>query len=178
MSTLKVPVSLGDHTRGDPSARVTMVEYGDYECPYCGLVHPVVEALRKAFPGDIRFVFRHFPLTQVHRNAEVAAEAAEFAGAHQRFWEMHDAIYENQDRLGLPLLLTLAAALSLSDAELQDDLAEGVYRQKVRSDFAGGVRSGVNGTPTFFINGLRHDGSYDFSVLAEAIANAPLRPAV
>jgi protein-disulfide isomerase len=169
MGTLRVPVTQHDHVRGPANAPVTLVEYGDYECPHCGLAHPIVNAVRKHFARQLRFVFRHFPLSQIHPNAETAAESAEFAGAHGRFWEMHDGIYENQDRLGLPLLFALVRTLGLSELELQSALASGEYEPKVRADFLGGVRSGVNGTPSFFINGERHDGSYAFDDLVAAI---------
>jgi protein-disulfide isomerase len=169
MSTLRVPVTQHDHIIGPATAAVTLVEYGDYECPHCGLAHPIVKLVREHFDRQLRFVFRHFPLSQVHPNAEPAAEAAEFAGAHGKFWEMHDAIYENQDRLGLPLLFALAGALGLSETDLRSALVNGDYEPKVRADFLGGVRSGVNGTPAFFINGVRHDGSYAFEDLTAAI---------
>jgi protein-disulfide isomerase len=169
MGTLKVPVTQHDHVRGPANAPMTLVEYGDYECPHCGLAHPIVNAVQKHFGKKLRFVFRHFPLSQVHPNAEPAAESAEFAGAHDRFWEMHDGIYENQEQLGLPLFFALAEALGLSEAALRDALVTGVYAPKVRADFLGGVRSGVNGTPSFFINGRRHDGSYAFGDLAAAV---------
>jgi len=169
MGTLRVPVTQHDHVRGPANAPVTLVEYGDYECPHCGLAHPIVNAVREHFIRQLRFVFRHFPLSQIHPNAETAAESAEFAGAHGRFWEMHDGIYENQDRLGLPLLFALVRTLGLSELELQSALASGEYEPKVRADFLGGVRSGVNGTPSFFINGERHDGSYAFDDLVAAI---------
>ena len=118
MATLKVPVTQRDHIRGPANAPVTLVEYGDYECPYCGLAHPIVNAVQAHFPQQLRFVFRHFPLNQAHPNAEAAAETAEFAAAHGQFWEMHDAIYDNQDQLGLPLLFALAGALGLPEADL------------------------------------------------------------
>jgi protein-disulfide isomerase len=146
------------------------VEYGDYECPHCAAAHPVTQRLCAQLPTELRFVFRHFPLSQVHPNAEGAAESAEYAGAHGRFWEMHDSIYANQDRLGLPLLFALCGALGLSESGLRDALVTGQFTPKVRNDFLGGVRSGVNGTPTFFINGRRHDGSYAFEDLLDGIA--------
>jgi protein-disulfide isomerase len=148
---------------------VTLVEYGDYECPHCGAAHVVINLLLEQFDSKLRFVFRHFPLTQVHPNAEPAAESAEFAGAHGLFWEMHDGIYENQDRLGPPLLFALVQALGLSDAELRDALINETYAPKIKSDFLGGVRSGVNGTPSLFINGHKHEGSYAFEDLVLAI---------
>jgi len=169
MGTLRVPVTQHDHIRGPANAPVIVIEYGDYECPHCGLAHPIVNAVREHFARQLRFVFRHFPLIQVHPNAETAAESAEFADARGRFWEMHDGIYENQDRLGLPLLFALARKLGLSELELQSALASREYEPKVRADFLGGVRSGVNGTPSFFINGERHDGSYAFDDLVAAI---------
>src|SRR5580704_3514907 len=108
MSTLKVSVGPSDHIQGDPNAACTLVEYGDYECPHCGRAYPIVKRVQKHFGKRLAFVFRNFPLSEMHPNAEGAAEAAEFAGAHERFWQMHDALFENQDALGIPLLLELA----------------------------------------------------------------------
>jgi protein-disulfide isomerase len=169
MSTLRVPITQHDHILGPANAPVTLVEYGDYECPHCGAAHPIVKLVRKHFGKRLRFAFRHFPLSQVHPYAESAAESAEFAGAHGLFWEMHDGIYENQDRIELPLFFALARGLGLSEVDLRTALVDGVYQPKVHNDFIGGVRSGVNGTPTFFINGVRHDGTYAFDDLAAAI---------
>ena len=169
MSTLKVPLTPHDHVLGSPTAPVSMVEYGDYECPHCAAAHPIVNLVLEHFGDDICFTFRHFPLSQIHPNAEAAAESAEFCGAAGKFWEMHDGIYENQDQLGLPLLFALANALGLSEAALREALVNGTYEPKVKSDFIGGVRSGVNGTPAFFINGRRHDGSYAYSDLVSAV---------
>jgi len=179
MATLRVPVTLHDHVEGPLNAAVTLVEYGDYECPHCGLAHPIVNLIRRHFVSRLSFVFRHFPLSQAHPNADAAAQTAEFAGAHDRFWQMHEGLYENQNRLGLPLFFALAGVLDLSEAELRTALIDRTYEPKVRADFLGGVRSGVNGTPTFFINGIRHDGSYAFEDLGGAIeatlrAHAPL----
>lgn len=175
MSQLKVPVSNNDHVDGPVAAPVTLIEYGDYECPFCGLAHPTVKAVRNHYTNDLRFVFRHFPLTQVHPHAEPAAETAEFAGDRSRFWEMHDALYEAQRWLSMPLLFNLTSSLGLSEIELRDALAQERYRPKVRNDFIGGVRSGVNGTPTFFVNGIRHNGPFDFENLAAAIDAALVR---
>jgi len=113
MSVLKVPVTKNDHILGDDDAPVTLLEYGDYECPHCGAAHPIVKALLLQFGDQVRYVYRHFPLTQVHPNAEAAAETAEFAGAHDRFWQMHDLIFENQNRLGMTFFLAAAGALDL-----------------------------------------------------------------
>jgi protein-disulfide isomerase len=173
MSVLQVPVSADDHIQGDVNAPVTLVEYGDYECPACGAAFPIVKAVQKHFGGKLRLVFRNFPLTRLHPEAENAAETAEFAGANGHFWEMHDALYENQESLGMPLYLALAEAMNLPKAALSEALETRAFRPKVRSDFMGGLKSGVNGTPTFFINGKRHDGSFEFDALAAAV-NAEL----
>ena len=176
MSVLKAPVTPRDHILGPVHAPVTLVEYGDYECPHCGAAHPIVKLVLEHFGKNVRFIFRHFPLSQVHPSAQAAAESAEFAGAQGMFWDMHDGIYENQDRLGLPLLFALASAFGLSEASLREAIVNETYAEKVRSDFLGGVRSGVNGTPSFFINGRRHDGTYAFNDLAAAVeANLHLK---
>jgi protein-disulfide isomerase len=169
MATLKTPINKSDHIRGPMTAPITLVEYGDYQCPHCGMAHPIVNQVLDHFRGSLRFVFRHFPLTEIHPLAGIAAESAEFAGAANRFWEMHDALFENQSILSVPTIFMIAEKLGLPEIELRDALETGRYRNKVRSDFMSGVRSGVNGTPTFFINGVRHDGPYDFASLASAI---------
>ena len=158
MATLQNPVGSADHIQGNRDAPVTLVEYGDYECPVCGAAYPIVKAVQKHFGGKLRLVFRNFPLTRLHPEAENAAETAEFAGALGHFWEMHDALYENQDGLGLPLYLALAEAMNLPKAELSEALETRAFGPKVRSDFMGGLKSGVNGTPTFFVNGKRFGG--------------------
>ena len=168
MSTLQVPVA--PDPPSDPHAPVTLVEYGDYQCPACGAAFPIVKAVQTHFGKELRFVFRNFPLTQIHPEAESAAETAEFAGAHGHFWDVHDALYENQEELGLPLYLDLAEALNLPQKALREALETRAFRAKVRSDFMGGLKSSVNGTPTFFINGKRHDEASDFDSLAGAIA--------
>jgi protein-disulfide isomerase len=157
---------------GDGSGAVTLVEYGDYECPHCGAAQVVVHRIVQQFGDRLLFAFRHFPLTEIHPHAGPAAEAAEFADAHGRFWDMHNAIYANQPRLSVPLLFTLANALKLSQSELQGALATHRYAQRVQSDFLGGVRSGVNGTPTFFINGQRFDGAYTSPDFVSAIVRS------
>lgn len=169
MSDLKIPVTSNDHVQGDPKAPVTLVEYGDYQCPYCGAAHVVVKLLQQHYGKDLRFVFRNFPLTQIHPEAAPAAETAEFAGAHGQYWEAHDALYENQPALGLPLYETIVKELGLSAAELRQALADHSYLPKIKADFDGGVQSGVMGTPTFFINGDIYQGSSDLGSMAAAI---------
>jgi protein-disulfide isomerase len=172
MSKLSIPVNADDHVQGNPAAECSLVEYGDYECPHCGAAYPIVKKLQKHFGKRLSFVFRNFPLAQTHPWAEPAAEVAEFAGANGRFWEMHDLLFENQGSLGNALFLELADKLDLSISQLQAALANGTYRARVRADFASGARSGVNGTPTFFINGRRHNGPADFNSLSAAIDEA------
>jgi protein-disulfide isomerase len=157
MALLKIPVTALDHVIGDDNAQVTVVEYGDYECPFCAAAQPVVKQILARHGRNLRIAFRHFPLVEMHPHAEAAAETAEFAGSHGLFWPMHDAIFANQHRLNIPLLIALTASLKLSPIALRDALANGWFAPKVRADFAGGVRSGVNGTPTFFVNGVRFD---------------------
>jgi protein-disulfide isomerase len=169
MATLKIPVTSSDHIQGEAHAPITLLEYGDYECPHCGLAHPIVKRVLLYFGERLRFVFRNFPLKEIHPNAEAAAETAEYAAAKERFWEMHDGIFENQGAIGLPLFFELAERLDLSVPDLRTALANQEYVPRVREDFRGGVRSGVNGTPTFFINGRRHDGPTEFEDLVEAI---------
>jgi protein-disulfide isomerase len=175
MSQLKIPMGPEDHIQGDDNAEYTLVEYGDYECSHCGRAYPVVKLLQRHFGKHLRFVFRNFPLTQLHPHAESAAESAEFAGSKGKFWEMHDLLYENQTQLGTALYEELAEQLSLSAPQLREALSAREFLPRVRADFTGGVRSGVNGTPTFFINGLRHDGPWDFEDLRTAIEETPVR---
>ena len=172
MSKLKAPVTSEDHIQGPEEADVTLLEYGDYECPHCGRAYPIVKRIQKHFGKRLRFVFRNFPLGEIHPHAEAAAESAEFAGAQGKFWEMHDLLFENQERLGEPLFSELAKRLKLPPEPLRQALENEKYRDRVRADFSSGVRSGVNGTPTFFINAHRHDGPFDFEDLVLAIEDA------
>jgi protein-disulfide isomerase len=172
MSVLTPPVSPDDHRAGSEDAPVTLVEFGDYECPHCGAAHPVVQEIRRILGPNLRFVFRNFPLRQVHPHAESAAEAAEAAGAQDDFWGMHDLLFENQDALEDSDLLRYAAALNLDVERFATELAAGLYADRVRRDFRSGVKSGVNGTPTFFINGVRHDASWDLPTLLAAVKAA------
>jgi protein-disulfide isomerase len=172
MTTLRVPVDDADHAQGSADAPVTLVEYGDYECPHCGAAYPVVQQLQQRFGDDLRFVFRNFPLGELHPNAVSAAMAAEFGAAHDRFWEFHDALFESQTRLGLDLYAAIVAKLGLDVAQLRAALEADEYLESVRADFNGGVRSGVNGTPTFFVNGARYEGSPDVETMAETLDRA------
>ena len=169
---LTVPVSERDHVLGPPTAPVTVVEYGDYECPYCGAAHAVVHELRRTIGDEFRFAFRHFPLSQIHHHALEAALAAEAAGAQGRFWEMHDLLFANQANLDGQAFLLFARELGLDVPRFVQDLQEQTYASRIREDFMSGVRSGVNGTPTFFINGIRHNDGWDLQSLLEAIEEA------
>ena len=157
---LTPPVSARDHAAGPDDAPVTLVEYGDYECPYCGMAHPIVKRAQRELGNQLRFVFRNFPLAESHPHARLAAQAAEAAAAQGRFWEMHDMLFEHQDALEAEDLVSYAKSLGLDTAQFTRDLEAGTYAKRVRDDFRNGVRSGVNGTPTFFINGNRYDGSW------------------
>jgi protein-disulfide isomerase len=154
------PVSDRDHATGDPHAPVTLVEYGDYECPHCGHAHPIVKSIQRRLGKKLRFVFRNFPLAEAHPHSRHAAEAAEAAADQGKFWEMHDALFENQDRLEDAELVALARSLRLDADRVASALADGTYTARVREDFRAGIRSGVNGTPTFFVNGERYDGPW------------------
>ncbi len=163
---LKNAISDRDHVQGSEDATVTLVEYGDYQCPDCVRAHPIVKQLQAQFGASLRFAFRNFPLAQIHQFAEAAAEATEFAADHGRFWEMHDAIFERQSPLSSELLLSLAKNNGLDADAMADALNRHTFLDRVKQEFMGGVRSGVNGTPTFFINGKRHDEGADFEILA------------
>ncbi|MEA2511940.1 MAG: hypothetical protein QOJ59_1427 [Thermomicrobiales bacterium] len=171
-ATLTPPVTTDDHILGPATAAVTLAEYGDYECPYCGMAHPIVKEVMRRMGDELRFVFRHFPLTQIHPHAERAAEAAEAAGAQGKFWEMHDTLFEHQDALGDVHLVGYAEMLGLDVDRFVVDLANGRYAGRVREDFRSGIWSGVNGTPTFFINGRRHDEPWDLATLLAAVERA------
>jgi protein-disulfide isomerase len=168
-ATLTPPVSERDHAEGLADAPLTLVEYGDYQCPYCGMAYPGVKKLQKTLGKKLRFVFRNFPLTQAHPYARIAAEAAEAAALLGKFWPMHDMIYENQDDLSPESLAAWALRLGLSDEKLQEAIQRPEIAKRIKDDRQSGIRSGVNGTPTFFINGTRHDGSPDYDTLLAAL---------
>ena len=172
-ATLTLPVTEDrDHVQGAPDAVVTLLEYGDYECPYCGAAYPIVKDVQAAMGDELRFVFRNFPITTAHPHAAQAAEAAEAAAAQERFWPMHDLLYENQQRLEGEHLFAYADGLGLDTERFKRELEEHVHAERVHEDFMSGVRSGVNGTPGFFIDGVRYDDSYDFDTLLGALRQA------
>jgi Na+/H+ antiporter NhaA len=165
-----------DHIRGSDDALVTLLEYGDYECPYCGQAERVIRELIQSFGGhDVRYVWRHLPLNDVHTYAQMAAEAAEAAAAQGRFWEMHDRLLDNQDKLRFSDLIEHARALGLDTDRFEDELRRRLYAPRIAEDVASADESGVAGTPTFFINGRRHYGAYDLPTLTDAVKAAALR---
>jgi protein-disulfide isomerase len=176
MSKLNPPVTKIDHIQGETDAQITLVEYGDFQCPYCGAAYPIIKEIQQAFGKKLRLVFRHFPLSNVHEFAMPAAIASEAAENQHQFWEMHDLIYEQQEKLSRMGIIEFAMKLRLNIQEFKKDLQDPTLQQKVESDFESGVRSGVNGTPSFFINGTKYNGSYDYSSLSKAISEH-LQPA-
>lgn len=171
-ATLTLPVSARDHAEGPESAPLTLVEYGDYQCPFCGAVFPVVKKLQKRLDRNLRFVFRNFPLTQAHPCAEVAAEAAEAAGLLGKFWPMHDVIYQNQASLTPESLVVWARRLGLADKDLAATFGRPEIGLRIKEDRLSGLRSGVNGTPTFYLNGARYDGPASYDALLETLESA------
>jgi len=173
-ATLTVPVSKRDHIQGPASAAVTLVEYADYQCPFCGNVHPVIKQLQKHFGNRLRFVFRNFPQARIHAYAQRAAEAAEAAGGQGKFWEMHDYLFEHTEALDAENFARAAVALGLDRVKFNRDVAERAYAKRVQQDIQSGMDSGVGGTPTIFINGMRNDGDDDFETLKTNIEEAIL----
>ncbi|MEY2603705.1 MAG: hypothetical protein QOH31_1486 [Verrucomicrobiota bacterium] len=169
---LTLPTANRDHIQGPLDAPVMLLEYGDYECPYCGQVYPIIKEIQKRLGDNLCFAFRNFPLTNMHPHAEHAAEAAEAAGAQGKFWAMHDVLFENQDALDDENLVQYAIALRLDARRLIAEVEAGAYAPRLREDFMSGVRAGVNGTPTFFINGERYDGAPGLLELLAALTPA------
>jgi protein-disulfide isomerase len=167
--TLTPPVSARDHAQGPANAPLTLVEYGDYQCPYCGAAYPVVKQLQETLGKKLRFVFRNFPLTQAHPYALIAAEAAEAAALQGKFWEMHDLIYERQEILEADILPSWAQELGLDLEKFGTAIRQGDITKRIKEDRTSGIHSGVNGTPTFFINGRRHDDAPDYDSLGAAL---------
>jgi Na+/H+ antiporter NhaA len=175
ITDLVVPVDPArDHIRGPEKAKVTVVEYADFECPFCGQAEPIVRELLRDF-GDVRYVWRHLPLNDVHPEAQLAAEAAEAAGRQGAFWEMHDLLFEHQDALGVRDLIGYARSLGLDVAQFTADLRKHAGAARVSEDIDSADLSGVSGTPSFFVNGKRHYGSYDIETLSKAVKLALVR---
>lgn len=172
MSTLlKPPVNSTDHIRGNSNAPLELVEYGDFECSDCGRAYPIIKTIQQALGDDLKFVFRNFPLTQIHPHAVNAAVAAEAAALQNKFWEMHDIILQNQKHLESEDLLLYAQKIDLDSNQFKDDIQKGSLRAKVEADFESGVRSGVNRTPSFFINGVKYDGGNEMNELIYYLKN-------
>jgi protein-disulfide isomerase len=168
-SALTPPVSEHDHAQGAAGAPLTLVEYGDYQCPYCGAAYPAIKRLQKEVGKKLRFVFRNFPLTQSHPYALIAAAAAEAAALQGKFWEMHDLIYENQAYLEPEILPALAEKLGLDVMKFATDIKSEGVAHRIKEDRKSGIVSGVNGTPSFYINGFKHDGMPDYDSLLAAL---------
>jgi protein-disulfide isomerase len=166
----KTEITADDWILGRTVAPVTLLEYGDFECPFCAAARPVLEGLVVENADTIRLVYRHFPIRTLHPHAQLAAEAAEAAGAQGKFWEMHDMLFAHQRRLEYDDLLEYAAAIAVDTGRFDDELASHVYLAEVRRDFRRGVQDGVNGTPTIFINGVRYDGPRTREAMLDAIA--------
>ncbi len=178
MESFAVPeITADDHVLGPPDAPVTVLEYGDYECPYCRGAARDVHRMLDLYPGSIRFAFRNFPIPQLHPHAEQAAQAAEAAGAQGRFWEMYDLLLRPSSRLDLDSLLSYARSLDLDTARFREEVTGGVYAAKIEGDVREGVRNGVNATPKFYVDGRRIDGKLPLEGLEDAI-RASVRAAV
>ena len=158
-----------DHIQGPTSAAATLIEYGDYECPYCGQAYPIIKEIQRRLGNKLRFVFRNFPLTEIHLHAQHAAEAAEAAAAQNKFWEMHDYLYEHQQALDEEHLEKYAAKVGLDLGRFNNDMSTHAHAGRIREDFLSGIHSGVNGTPTFYINGIRYNDSWDLETLLETL---------
>ncbi|WP_213450138.1 DsbA family protein [Rhizomonospora bruguierae] len=173
---LTEPVTAADHLRGPREAPVTVVEYGDYQCPYCAAANPLLRRVLAERPGRVRLAYRHFPLPNLHPFAERAAQAAEAVAEAdaERFWPAHDWLYAHQELIGPDLVPRLCAHLGTDAEAVQRAVDAGAHRERVSRDFASGVRSGVNGTPTLYLNGVRYDGSHDLADLLAAVDAVPV----
>jgi protein-disulfide isomerase len=166
---LSRPVDGRDHVQGSEAASITLLMYGAYECPHCVKGSTIVKQLQAEFDGSLRFVFRHFPHVNVHPHAAAAAEVAEAAGAQNKFWEMHQKLFDNYYRLDGLHLVRYAEALGLDMKSFHHSITGRIFAPRVREDLLSGIESGVKGTPTYFINGVKHNRSNEFDVLQEAI---------
>ena len=173
LERLTAPISRRDHRSGPLHAAAQLLEYGDFECPACGAIHPLVQTIQKRLGQSLCFAFRNFPLTTVHPHSESAAEAAEAAAVQGEYWGMHNMLFENQDALDYGDLAEYAAMLGLDSARLTNEVVNRAHEGRVQGDFASGIRSGVNGTPTFFINGARYDGPRELESMVAALTQPP-----
>jgi protein-disulfide isomerase len=175
-STLDVPVRKGrDHIRGPEAAPVTLLEYGDFACPRCGVAAVIVDEIGRRMGHQLRFVYRHFPIVEIHPHAERAAEAAEAAGSQGDFWPMHDLLFLRQKMLDDDDLLLDAADLGFEIARFAEELASRSHRIRVRQEVVSGIRSGVRATPTFFVNDVRLGGGHDAASLMSAATRSAAR---
>ena len=172
MGKLVIPISAHDHGLGPVDAQLTLLQYGDFQCPHCAHAHPTVMEIARELSDSLRYVFRHFPLRDVHPQAQRAAEAAEAAANQGRFWEMASLLYENQENLDDSSLIRYAKKANLDVGRFKKDLSSGVHSARVRSDWLGGIRSGVQGTPTIFINGEQYQGRLELGSLVGALLKA------
>jgi protein-disulfide isomerase len=173
---LTVPINRRDHIRGSLDAPLQLVEYGDYQCPFCGMAYPVVQEVERALSDRLCFAYRHFPIVSAHPHALRAAEAAESAGEQGRFWDMHQQLFEHQDALDDDMLVNHAVQIGLDRQRFVEDLDSHRFIPRIREDLSSGARSGVNGTPTFFVNGLRYEGVPQVQSLIEGLQlTAPIR---
>lgn len=168
MANLLLPISSRDHARGPENAPLTLVAYGDLQCPHCRLVQPIIIEVAGELKDSLRMAFRHFPVTQHHPNAQLAAEALEAAGCQGKFWEMMALVYQDDARLDRDALCRMAKKAGVNLKQFTRDLDGQFYRDRVRADYLSGVRAGVTGTPTIFINGERYTGAYEFDALVAA----------
>jgi protein-disulfide isomerase len=173
INKLTLPIKVDyDHIQGPISAPINIVEYGDYECPYTGMAYPIVKELRRRLGDSICFVFRNFPLNEIHPHAQHAAEAAEAAGGQDKFWQMHDHLFEHQNELEDGHLLEYAKIVGLDTERFKKEISEHVYVPVINKSLKNGIKSGVEGTPTFFLNGVRYEDSWELETLFETIRSA------
>jgi protein-disulfide isomerase len=172
MATLAIPLSVHDHLRGRLDATLTLVQYGDFQCPHCARVSPMALEIADALGDSLAFAFRHFPLSQIHPLAQLTAEAGEAAASQGRFWEMATVLYENQEELDDDRVIQCAQKADLDVKRFKKEIKSGIHASRVRADYLGGVRSGVKGTPTLFINGQLYEGPHESAALVAELLKA------
>lgn len=167
---LTVPIKMDyDHIQGPVTAPISLVEYGDFECPYTGHAYPIVKEIKRKLGEALCFVYRNFPLNEIHPHAQHAAEAAEAAASQDKFWGMHDCLFEHQDALDDTHLLEYARTIGLDIKKFEIEISKHVYESTINDSLTNGIKSGVEGTPTFFLNGIRYEGSWDFETLLKRL---------